>query len=233
MTKLVVLMPTRGLIFTKAEQALEDELLANEIVPFILRTDNAPLPEARNVLVEQGLTIDADYYLMMDDDVIMPEGGLKALLAAMEAADIAFIDYPMHYTGEKWGGMGTATFDDWLPGQPTKGKPVAWAGLGCTLVKRSVLEAIGKPWFDRTARTFTRDDTGHITMGPEERGLDLMGEDVYFFLKAKEAGFTVKAIDDMFAGHARLVRAVLALQEGKYTTQHKIAVNDRIKGQYR
>lgn len=230
--KIICAMPTRGLIFTKVEVALEDELFKNGQMPFILRTDNLPIPDCRNKLIESALSVpDWTHILLIDDDVIIPEGGLGLLIEA--DSDIAFIDYPMHYTGDRWGNMGTATYDDWLPGEDPKGKPVAWAGLGCTLVKREVLEKMSDPYFKVTQHTFTRDDNGHITLNDDNVQLGGGGEDTYFFVQAKKLGLTITPIQDVQAGHARLKRAVLATQEGKYQMQHEIAVNGLITRQYK
>lgn len=230
--KIITQMPTRGLVFTKVEVALEDELLKNGQIPFILRTDNLPLPDCRNKLAETALSIeDWTHTLLVDDDVIIPDGGLKAMIDA--DSDIAFIDYPMHYTGDKWGNMGTATYDDWLPGEDPKGKPVAWAGLGCALVTREVFEKMSKPYFKITQHTFTRDNNGHITLNDDNVQLGGGGEDTYFFIQAKKLGFKITPIFELQAGHARLKRAVLATQEGKYQMQHEIAVNGLIDKQYK
>lgn len=229
---IVTLMATRGLIFTKAEQTLEQELLNNGQVPFILRTDNEKLPDCRNTLVKTALEVpEWTHALLIDDDVIIPDGGLKALLKLN--TDIGVIDYPMHYSQGRWAGVGTATYDDWLPGEKYTDKPLAWAGLGCCLVKREVFEKMTKPYFIETERTFTRDDDGHITLNEDRNDFGGGGEDVYFMLKAKELGFKLKMVKGLTAGHARLVRAVLALQENKYRLQHKIAVNDFVEKPYR
>lgn len=228
--KIIVQMPTRGLIFTKTQVALEEELFKNGQIPFILRTDNLPIPLCRNKLAELALSIpNWTHTLLQDDDVIMPENGLQRLIEA--DSDIAFIDYPMHYTGDRWGNMGTATYDDWLPGMDIKGKPVAWAGLGCTLVKREVFEKMQKPYYKVTQHTFTRDDNGHITLNDDDVKMGGGGEDTYFFVKARELGFKITPIYDLQAGHARLKRAVLATQDGKYSMQHEIAVNGLIEKQ--
>lgn len=229
--KVIALMPTRGTIFTKTEVALEQEMLENGQLPYILRTDNKPIPDCRNILVENALKTDANYFLLVDDDVIMPKSGLKRLIEAN--SDIAFIDYPMHYEGERFGNMGTATYDEWLPGQPTEGKPIAWAGLGCCLVKREVFEKLPKPWFKTLDKKMERDENGKLDL----KGTDVKigaggGEDVYFFLEARKAGFTIKQVEGT-AGHARFTRLVGAFHAEKYFTQHKIAVNNNVEKPYR
>ena len=229
--KLITIMPTRGIIYTKAEVALEDELLKNNIVPWILRTDNKPIPDCRNILVENALKTPATHFLMVDDDVIIPEGGLKAMLD--KDTDITFIDYPMHYSEGRWDAMGTATYDNWLPGEEFKDKDVAWAGLGCCLVRREVFEKLDKPWFRTFQKAFLRDDKGKITLKKDDEKLGGGGEDVYFFLEAKKAGFKVKAVQDMVCGHARLSRVVTAFADGKYNTQHRIVINNKVEKPYR
>lgn len=232
MSKIIALMPTRGLIFTKSEVALEQEMLVNNQLPWILRTDNQPIPDCRNILVESALKTPATHFLLVDDDVIIPEGGLKTMIDADE--DIVFIDYPMHYDDGRWANMGTATYDEWLPGDDYKDKPVAWAGLGCALIKREVFEKLGKPWFARYQKAFVRGDKGKMNF---KEGKDVEmgggGEDTYFFLRAREAGFTIKPIHDMTCGHARLLRVVTTFSEGKYQKQHKIVVNNKIDKPYR
>jgi hypothetical protein len=228
---IIALMPTRGTIFTKAEVALEQEMLDNSQLPYILRTDNMPIPDCRNVLVENGLKTTATHFLLMDDDVIMPVGGLKKLIEAN--TDIAFIDYPMHYEGERWGNMGTATYDEWLPGDSTDGKPIAWAGLGCVLVKREVFEKLPKPWFKTLDKKMTRDENGKLDL----QGTDVKigaggGEDVYFFLEARKAGFEIKQVKGT-CGHARFLRLVGAFNSDKYYTQHKIIINNNVEKPYR
>jgi len=229
--KLITLMPTRGIIFTKCETALEDEILKNNMVPWILRTDNKPLPDCRNILIENALKTPATHFLLIDDDVVMPEGGLKAMIDA--DTDIAFIDYPMHYDDGRWANMGTATYDNWLPGDPYKDKPVVWAGLGCVLVKREVFEKLENPWFQQFQKAFVRDNKGKINF---KSGKDVEfgggGEDTYFYLNAIKVGFKVKQVD-MVCGHARLSRVVTTFATEKYQLQHKVVVNNQIDKPYR
>lgn len=229
--RIIALMPTRGTIFTKAEVALEQEMIANGQLPFILRTDNKPIPDCRNILVEEGLKTDATHFLLVDDDVIIPQGGLKEMIDS--DADISFIDYPMHYEGDRFGNMGTATYDNWLPGESTEGKPIVWAGLGCALVKRKVFEKLEKPWFEGLNKKLTRDDNGKLEL--EGTDIDLStggGEDVFFFLNARKAGMSIKQVPGS-CGHARFARIVGAFHEGKYKTQHKIIVNNNVEKPYK
>lgn len=227
---IVALMPTRGTIFTKVEVALEQEMIENGHLPFILRTDNKPIPDCRNILVENALKTQATHFLLIDDDVIMPVGSLKKMIEA--DTDIVFIDYPMHYEGERWGNMGTCTYDEWLPGDDWRGKPIAWAGLGCALIKREVFEKMEKPCFRLLDKAFLRDDKGKIIWKPEDVKLGGGGEDSYFFIEAQKLGFKVKQIEGT-AGHARFSRIVSAFADGKYQTQHKIVVNNQVEKPYR
>lgn len=232
MARIVTLMPTRGIMYTKTMNAWLRELAKNGQLPAFFTTDNLPIPECRNALVEEGLKVkEATHFLLLDDDVIMPENGLKAMIDL--DADIAFIDYPMHYSIGKWKNMGTACHDNWLPGQKWDKKPVKWAGLGCVLVKREVFEKIANPWFESMHKSFERDDDGKISFTGEMPTGDTGGEDCYFYQQALKQKMNIKKVTNMTAGHARIEKFVYHLQSGKYATQHKIKVNDKIDQPYR
>lgn len=234
MSKLLTIIPTRGLIFTKHQDALESELAALDQYPKVLRTEDIPLPEARNLLVEAALEIkDWRYLLMMDDDNIIPDGGLKAminLLSNGKGNDIAVIDYPHHLHEYEKEMLGVGTYENWKEGQNVKGKKLAWAGLGCVLIKREALEKMDKPVFKNTTFNYLRGEDGLLRMDSGSRNAitGSAGEDVYFFFEARRLGLKVAVVPEMVAGHCRIERFVLRLTGGKYRSSHKIAVNDHI-----
>jgi hypothetical protein len=58
MSKILTIVPTRGLLFTRHQDALESELATMDQYPQVLRTDGVPLPESRNILVVTALKIE-------------------------------------------------------------------------------------------------------------------------------------------------------------------------------
>ena len=227
------LVPTRGLIFTETLNSILVENARCNQYPVILTTKDLPIPDCRNALVEDALKHPAyfTHFLLVDDDVVIPDGGLEEMLKL--DADIAFIDYPMHHHKGKWANMGTACYDNWLPGEDWEGKPVVWAGLGCTLVKREVFEKMEKPWFKEMSKSFVRDKKGKVSFTGEFPNPSGGGEDVYFFLQARKNKMKIAQVKGMVAKHLRIERFVLVLSSDKYKTQHTIKGNEKITQPYK
>ncbi len=218
MTKIITLIPTRGTILTQTQDALDRELALNHQTPIIIRTHDLALPLSRNFLVEQALKFDWTHALLLDDDVILPEGGLKELIKLK--ADIAIMDYPLHSLKDGKTGVGTIVHD--------KDGSVAWGGLGATLVKRKVFEEMKQPWFVNTNHKITRDKDGRVAFYPGQTGEMKFsgGEDVYFFLNAREK-YSIKETK-MIAKHAHIENVISAVHNNRYQQTHTIVVRDKI-----
>lgn len=219
--ELIVLMPTRGIIITEVQDALERETALNHLIPLILRTHNLPLPVSRNFLVESALKVpDWKYALLLDDDVILPEGGLKEMLSIN--ADVVVMNYPVQ--GKLDGkSVGTVVHD--------KDKSIVIAGLGATLVKREVFEKIESPWFILTQYRIRRSDDGHVGFYAGQADgtpSGSAGEDSYFYLQVRKHNFKTKETKKV-ATHARLDRLVTNTHTIRYSQQHLISKNNKIE----
>ena len=219
--KIIVLMPTRGLIVTEAEAALDRELAANKQSPVIIRTWDMPLPVSRNFLVETALKYDWwTHALLIDDDVILPAGGLKEMIKLN--ADVAVMDYPIHIKVEGKG-VGTIVRDN-------DGK-IAYAGLGATLVQRNVFEGLESPWFVLTQYRVGRGNKGEIGFyaGQANDGKEMSaGEDTHFFLHLRKNSYSVKETKKT-ASHARIDQMVTSMHNNRYGRQHTITKSDKIE----
>ena len=222
---LAVLIPTRGLLFTKTIASLDRELVAIPNAKFY--TTDLPIPDCRNYLVEQALDsgVPFTHLLMVDDDVIIPEGGVQAMLDADQ--DIALIDYPSHWTSAEGRNKGNVAYDNWQPGDPTDGKEILWAGLGCTLVKVEVFSKLKRPYFRKGGQMFDRLRNGKKVLYGIAGGDG--GEDYEFYTDCRDAGYVIHRIDGMTAGHAKVMRHVGVIEQGKYVKQHDIVIEDTIK----
>lgn len=100
------------------------------------------IPDAQNYITEQALGGEANYFFFVEDDMQLPHDILDKLFAAR--ADIAIADYPVRETQRVV--------------QRLKGK-VAWFGLGCTLIHRSVFERLDRPYFSVEREYQVQDDT--------------------------------------------------------------------------
>lgn len=221
---IIVISPTRGIILTEVQDSLDRELAANSQIPLIIRTHDMPIPLCRNFLVETALKLkDWDHILLIDDDVILPKGGLKELIKLK--TDVAVMDYPVKSLGADKA-YGTVVTD--------KDKSVAWAGVGSVLIKREVFEKISQPWFINTQHRIQRSNDGHIGLfgSQEQQGGDKLsaGEDTYFFLQVRKAGFNIK-VTKKIAQHCYIEQLVSPVANSRYQSTHKIIKRDHIDGE--
>jgi hypothetical protein len=219
--KIICVCPTRGILITECQIALERELTANMQTPVILRTYDMPLPISRNYLVETALKVDWwSHILLLDDDVILPKGGLKELIDLK--ADVAAMDYPIRQLkNDKQ--VGTAVYD--------KDKSLAWAGIGSTLVKRHVFKKLPAPWFIFTNHKISRDNDGRIGLfagQQQENNTFSGGEDVQFFLNCRKEKFSLK-VTKSIAKHCFIEHLVSPVANSRYQQQHKIVKRDKIE----
>ena len=216
-------MPTRGVILTEVQQALDNELCSNKQIPVIIRSWDMPLPLSRNFLVESALKLDNwTHALLLDDDVILPSGGLHELIKL--DCDVAVMDYPMH-SKKNGKSVGTVVTD--------KDKSIAWAGLGSTLVKRDVFEKISQPWFVFTNHSIKRTEDGYIGFyagQPDGNNKFSGGEDVHFFLQCRKIGASIKQTKKI-ATHAHIESFISPVQNNRYQLKHKIVKMDKIEGE--
>lgn len=136
-TKLAVVVPSRGLMFS---QTLEE--LLNELEGFdyeIFWAHGKSLPDCFNEPTERALA-DPEVYavLFCEDDMILPKGILKEMFAVKYP--VTALDYPFQTDGDS-----TCLHDP-------QGMAF-WTGTGFMLVARGILENVEKPIW-RTNRTF-------------------------------------------------------------------------------
>ncbi len=166
--KIAIVLPTRGLVFTEVEQAIEQMRMKYDIEVF--RSHGLGIPAAQNNLTDQALRTNPDYILFIEEDTVPPIDGLKEMLKL--DADIAFIDYGVN---------------GWSCSAKMRGSgSILWCGFGCTLIKKEVFDKLEKPYF-RTDKSLRLNDWTWID-NPMKYG----GQDIWFCMKAKEVGIHAK-----------------------------------------
>ena len=175
--KINAVVPTRGLIFTEVVTSIGD-------VEQVIFSHDLTIPEAHNRLTKAALSDKPDYILFIEEDTVLPRGGLQLLLK--ENADIACIDYAV-------GGWGCVTKNQW--------GDILWCGLGSTLIRREVFEALPYPWF-RSDKQLRLNDYTWIDAPVNSYG----GQDIWFCLQARKAGFKIKQVEGVEARHLKLDR---------------------------
>lgn len=206
-----VATPSRGLVHSRTLAAVAANIEAacgphvrNRYATWAISHD-LPIPDAHNRVTEQilGEHMEVDYIWFVEEDVVpTDENTLTRLIWLFEDTDdefpnagIAIADYPMPGEGPLAGTVHRFGGDE-----------ILYCGLGCTLVKREVFEALERPYF--------RTDTQYVYNGQRSPDTVLMskrseceygGQDVAFCMAARQAGFSIISLPDPQVAHAHLV----------------------------
>lgn len=175
---IAIIVPTRGLTFTQTDILIDSVVYKYDCKVF--RSYDMEIPKAPNYLVEKALETDAEYFLFIEEDNVPTLKQIDDMIN--RDTDICFVDYGVN---------------GWSCSAQNKRGEILWCGLGVTLVKRKVFETLEKPWF-RTDKSYRLNDNKWVDI-PMKYG----GHDIYFFVKAREAGFKIVKIEGE-AGHLKL-----------------------------
>ncbi len=146
-----------------------------------------------NAARDRVLTGDYDAMLTVESDMIIPPDALHKLW--LTGADVAYAPYVFRHNSHHWSAY-SVLLDDSLTGYPLSNVPerakLDWGsvvdvdgiGLGCTLIRRHVLEAL----------PFVADGIKHMD-GTRSH------TDWYFALAAMQAGYTQKCDLSIPCGH--------------------------------
>jgi GT2 family glycosyltransferase len=185
----------------------------------VIKIRGAYLDDNRNEVVREFMERDHDYLLFLDTDHTFPPELIYALIDT--AADHSFPICSALYFGELkekalqpvWfqpqvDGEGLRVMDSFQMGLV---HPVSAVGMGCCLIRRDVLEVVGKahaddawPWFGRDQYTYKGRKYAY-------------GEDMCFCVRAGKLGFQTWGHAGLVLGHIKkwtidfaMVQALLA-----------------------
>lgn len=163
------------------------------------------IDDARNGLTETFLGTSTEWLFWMDSDMVFPKETLVELFKVAEEKDSKMVsgvyyqrkgnNFPVLWSrgselqSGQISGLGDKRSEynkyvgSFLFPHPDKQEPsiAHAAGFGCVLVHRSVFETLDRPWFKFIPGTCS--------------------EDFYFFINAKEAGFTLWYTPKLELGH--------------------------------
>lgn len=149
----------------------------------------------RRMLCEEAIRIGADYLLMVDSDVVLPENALRDLLDP----PVEIVSGLVRMKSLRHKGKYTAVF---------KGTPLLYeelpegrsqvfqCGGACLMIKTSVLKDIPRPWFEYH----------------EETGGRAVSEDIWFCRQAEKAGVSIWADKRVTCGH--IIKEQYGFEEG-------------------
>lgn len=189
--KIVAAIPTRGVVVTECVTSVIRELSHSGHEWGIVFTSGMKIPDCFNRAVQQALDDNADFVWLVEEDVIVPEGGLGKLLA--EKAKIAVIDVPSRHV-------------EGLTQVAQMNGTVYWVHTGCTLVAREVFEQMPQPWFQTEfAYDFRLQDGGVVFNERKlDAPLDYGGQDVRFSRKAVAMGIELVVVKNAVCVHCRV-----------------------------
>lgn len=174
--KIGVIVPTRGLVFTRVIEALEEIRQGYELKVYL--SHDQVIPDGHNSLTVKALEDGCDYIWFVEEDTVPQAGSLEKLLAANKA--IACIDYGV---------------SGWSCIARNEQGEILWCGLGCTLVKREVFEKLEQPYFrvDKSLRlrdwTWTDLPASYI----EKKNYGSL--DIWFCWQARLKGFEIGQVE--------------------------------------
>ena len=190
----VVGIPSFGTVstyFMQSRNGQQFPLVSSAVDCIIL---NKPIADARNEIVEYALSAGANYIYWLDDDVIAPPDAFLKLYRHQK--DIVNGVYwsksnppmPLLFRGHLDG-----PYYNWHVGDVIE---IDAAGSGLTLVKtdvyRKITKELGGPWYSVEYGSFP---------GQTEGGAINNTEDLYFYWKAKKAGYKIWADTSVQAHH--------------------------------
>lgn len=169
-------------------------------------SSGAPVEHNRNAIARKFMADDTlpSHLCMIDDDVIVPEGALAAMLEIRKP--VVSLPTPFLMDGNTYSNCAPwpvdGVFDRSLPDgprwvswliRPTGDEPerISATGMGCILIERHVFDMLPLPYF-----AFERGDTP---------GVAPYGEDVYFSRACLRAGIEMWTIPSMACSHLHTV----------------------------
>ena len=191
-TKVYIAIPTTG--FIRVELMFFLLNLDENYDIKIDYTNGGFIAESRNVLVERFLKSKYEWLLFIDSDQLLPFDIFEMTKNGVDICSGVAFQWkgnrmvPLVYRIEK-----TDFTEEYKVFNDTTEEEIVevdGVGAGCLLIHRKVLETIKKPYF-----LFQYNDDGKI----------VLGEDFYFCLKAKKAGFKVWVDRKMVSSHFKTI----------------------------
>jgi hypothetical protein len=192
MIKVAVIIPSRGLMFSKTAEEIVRNTQGVPHRKFFAH--RLPIPDCFEWPTIKALKDpDISHFWYVEDDMILPDDILRMMLN--EEADVVTCDYPADKTGRG------------VVFQARDGQ-VVFGGLGCTLVKRKIMDKLKPPYF-RTDIKWHPTNLGSAVMLMAAQGeakADEYGkQDVNFFMKLHEAGALI-SLFPLKLGQRKLVK---------------------------
>jgi len=153
----------------------------------IVTKSTAAVDLARELTVENALETGAEWLLFLDSDVVPPRDVFQQLRArgVDVVSGLYYVDTPERPHPAMWR-LDEEDSPSPVPADRKGVYNVDAVGLGCLLVRRTVLESVDRPWF-----RWTRGYEDHPCDLQHEGERPGVSEDFFFCHKLKEAGYGI------------------------------------------
>lgn len=195
--KLAVCIPTRGFVFS---ETIFSTFLNKEIPEgstFHL-AHGMPIPDVFNYLVKEALKTECTHILFVEDDMEIPEGGIKKMIEMInDGSRYVAIDYGLVFNPNEHGH--TCVKRD-------KHNTVMYTGTGCTMVEREIfeyeLEKFVSRWFSTDYQFVYEAYPEKLKMVKAKKAYG--GHDIYFCYNLRMEGVRLDVVPDMRCKHVRI-----------------------------
>lgn len=151
---LVIGIPTSGKPAAPFVDSLKRLVLPSRVTGFgnVSVTGNF-VPAQRELIARHALKSNADYLLMIDDDIVVPENAIEELLSVFDRDSECGIAGGLYYSRD---GLRPMAVANWEPRDTSSAHTPAFAeepievdgvGFGCVLIACSALRKLDEPYF--------------------------------------------------------------------------------------
>lgn len=153
-------------------------------------------PAQRELVARHALRLNADYLLMVDDDIVLPQDAVVQLLSVFETDERCGVAGGLYYARD---GIRPMAVANWDPADTTTaytpafaGRPVTvdGVGFGCVLITCDLLKILVEPYF-----------AGQVFLEESLRRVRVCNEDYLFCHRAKTHGYATYLHAGVRLGH--------------------------------
>lgn len=190
--KLGVILPSRGLVFSKTVESLfENTKQFNDV--HLYMAHDLPIPDCFNVPLTKALNEGCDLIWFLEEDMLVPEGTLFKMIDLYNQGNKAV---SAEYADRRSG--------DSFVQRNEKGE-VLCAGMGCLLVDRSIFDNMEPPYL-RTGTFHLTTDDGHrdFELKPDLPPSKYGSQDIWLSWQIRKQGYQIVLVDAKI-GHLQLL----------------------------
>lgn len=207
---IILAIPSRGNV--RMEWAANFKMLEPPVnTSFAVRTIlNEKVEDARNGSVADTQRQGAEYLIFIDDDVLIPNQGIRRMHYLMEQNPEWDLLSGIYVT--KSDPVQTLIFKDGKQGPYWQWKfgtqfPISGCGMGCCMIRMSAFDKVPEPWFEWIRKS-------------EGKNHSEEGEDLNFCRKLKENGGVLMADGGLLCGHIEKDGRIFSIPADSYPITH-------------